>query len=133
MALCNFEKQRTKHKPMEFFAVFVGDSNQTILGGCNGSTRYGCLYIDQLWVDESLRHQGYGRQLIENEYSCEREHRFLPVVTSHLAAIMTLLVFPVVSQKNCGLHVLIKTTKCFAMSLCIHKMIYFTPMNHIYK
>lgn len=63
--IMQFAKQRTKHKPIEFFAIFIRDSNQTILGGCNGSTLYGCLYIDQLWVDESLRNQGYGSQLIK--------------------------------------------------------------------
>lgn len=59
-----YAKQKTKHTPMEFFAFFVRDAQQKIIGGCNGSTLYGCLYIDQLWVDESIRQQGYGRHLV---------------------------------------------------------------------
>ena len=35
------------------------------MGGCNGMIYYGCLYVDQLWVDESLRGQGYGTQLMQ--------------------------------------------------------------------
>jgi GNAT superfamily N-acetyltransferase len=87
--IMQFAKQRTKHKPMEFFAVFVRDSNQTILGGCNGSTLYGCLYIDQLWVDESLRHKGYGRQLIEKAlaFGIDKECSFATVNTMNWEAL----------------------------------------------
>ena len=56
--IIDYAKQKTKHTPMEFFAFFVRDTKQKIIGGCNGSTLYGCLYIDQLWIDESIRQQG---------------------------------------------------------------------------
>lgn len=62
--IIDYAKQKTKHTPMEFFAFFVRDAQQKIIGGCNGSTLYGCLYIDQLWVDESIRQQGYGSHLV---------------------------------------------------------------------
>lgn len=57
--------QQRGHKPMEFFAFFIRDANNKILGGCNGCNLYGCLYIDQLWVTESLRGQGYGIKLMQ--------------------------------------------------------------------
>ncbi|CZH01717.1 putative acetyltransferase [Legionella pneumophila] len=52
-------------QPIETFAFFVRDADEVIIGGCNGSMYYGCLYIDQLWVDERYRKQGIGKQLIE--------------------------------------------------------------------
>ncbi len=57
-----FEKKA--FKPLDFFAFFIRDEHHTILGGCNGNTLYGCLYIDQLWVSDPLRHQGFGTQLM---------------------------------------------------------------------
>jgi ribosomal protein S18 acetylase RimI-like enzyme len=35
-----------------------------VLGGANGDTHYGWLYIGSLWVAESLRGQGWGRRLM---------------------------------------------------------------------
>lgn len=50
--------------PLEFFAFFIRDSSNAVVGGCNGCTLYGCLFIDQLWVSDSLRNQGWGTQLM---------------------------------------------------------------------
>lgn len=36
-------------------AVFVRDENATILAGISGYTAWGWLYVQWLWVDESLR------------------------------------------------------------------------------
>ncbi len=63
--IIEYAREVTQHRPMEFFACFIRDNHNKILGGCNGSTLYGCLYVDQLWVSQTLRTQGYGRQLIE--------------------------------------------------------------------
>lgn len=52
--------------PIMTFAFFVRDTpDNQILGGCEGSTYYGCLYIDQLWLETPLRKQGLGRQLMQ--------------------------------------------------------------------
>ena len=58
-------KQQQGLDPLQFFAFFVRDDQNKIIGGCNGSTLHGGLYIDQLWVDESIRHQHYGTQLMQ--------------------------------------------------------------------
>ena len=58
-------KQQQGLDPLQFFAFFVRDKQNKIIGGCNGSTLHGGLYIDQLWVDESIRHQHYGTQLMQ--------------------------------------------------------------------
>lgn len=62
-------------KPWEFFAFFIRDDKNKILGGCNGNIFYGCLYIDQLWVIESLRGQHYGTKLIRAAERLGREKK----------------------------------------------------------
>lgn len=51
---------------IEFFAFFIRDEQGEILGGCEGNCLYGCMYVGQLWVSESLRGQGYGTQLMQS-------------------------------------------------------------------
>lgn len=52
------------HGPIESFAFFMRDEQNQIVGGCNGILYYGCLYIDQLWIDEQYRGQDYGTKLV---------------------------------------------------------------------
>lgn len=58
-------KLKKNHIPIEEFAFFIRDEIPNIIGGLNGAMYYGCLYIDQLWVSEALRGQGYGTQLMQ--------------------------------------------------------------------
>lgn len=37
-----------------------------VIGGAYGDTHYAWLYLSLLWVDESLRGQGWGRRLVEH-------------------------------------------------------------------
>lgn len=63
-----------KNQPkMEFFAFFVRDENNKILGGCNGVMYYGCHYIDNLWLDEKLRGKRIGTQLMQAAEKLARE------------------------------------------------------------
>lgn len=50
--------------PLDFFTFFIRDTHHKIVGGCNGNTLYGSLYIDQLWVSGTLRNQGLGAKLV---------------------------------------------------------------------
>lgn len=74
------------HKPVSFFAFFIRDGNGKIVGGCNGDILYGQLYVGQLWVDEKLRHQGYGTQLmmLAEKHAKETGSRFMSVNTMDL-------------------------------------------------
>jgi ribosomal protein S18 acetylase RimI-like enzyme len=46
-------------------AVWMRRDGQ-VLGGACGDTHYGWLYLSLLWVDETLRGQGWGRRLVEH-------------------------------------------------------------------
>lgn len=58
-------KEKRGLDPVVPFAFFIRDENNAIIGGCNGNIGYDWLYVDQLWVDESLRGQGYGTKLMQ--------------------------------------------------------------------
>jgi GNAT superfamily N-acetyltransferase len=51
--------------PIETFANFIRDEQGNIIGGCNGAIFYGCMYVEQLWLAEPLRGQGYGTKLMK--------------------------------------------------------------------
>lgn len=63
--LIDYARIKKGHKPMEPFAFFVRDENGKIVAGCNGNIGYDWIYVDQLWVAESLRDQGYGTKLMK--------------------------------------------------------------------
>ena len=77
------------HDPIEFFAFFIKDENDKILGGCNGDILYGCLYVAQLWVDNSIRGKGYGVELMRKAEQLGREKgcNFLAVNTMNNDAL----------------------------------------------
>ncbi len=50
--------------------VYLRDAQQRIQGGLLGRASTSALFIDQLWIEESFRRQGYGRQLV---LAAERE------------------------------------------------------------
>ena len=55
-------------------SVFLRDDHDEVLGGCLGAIWGGWLSINFLWVAESLRGRGYGRQLLAaaERYAIER-------------------------------------------------------------
>lgn len=65
--------QKKGLNPIRSFSLFIKDNDQNILGGATGVTYYGCLYIDMLWIDLKLRHQGYGTKLMHAAESIGKE------------------------------------------------------------
>ncbi|MBY0280671.1 MAG: GNAT family N-acetyltransferase [Alphaproteobacteria bacterium] len=59
--------------PIEPFAVSLRNENNDIKGGCNGVLYYGCLYIDQLWIDKNYRGKKFGTQLMQTAENLGRE------------------------------------------------------------
>lgn len=51
--------------PMRTFSIFIKDKQDKVLGGISGVLFYESLYIDSLWIDESLRKQGLGTKLMD--------------------------------------------------------------------
>ncbi|MFZ5821579.1 MAG: GNAT family N-acetyltransferase [Chloroflexota bacterium] len=47
------------------FAFVLSNENGEIFGVLNAYTAYAEIYIEDLWVDESVRRMGYGKQLVQ--------------------------------------------------------------------
>lgn len=62
--LMDYAVQQKGQNPIESFTFFIHDENKKMMGGCKGCHLYGCLWIDTLWVDSTLRGQGYGTRLM---------------------------------------------------------------------
>jgi GNAT superfamily N-acetyltransferase len=87
--IADHAKQMKSQKPLKFYAYFIQDSEDQIKGGCNGCIYYGCLYIDNLWVDKELRRKNYGKQLMElaEQFGKENDALFSTVNTMDWEAL----------------------------------------------
>ena len=56
--------EEVKH-PVKKISYILRDDDEQILGGITGTIFWYNLHIDFLWVDESLRGQGYGKELLD--------------------------------------------------------------------
>ena len=66
------------------FAFFIRDENGEIIAGCNGSSVYGVIYTDQLWVHPDYQKAGLGKQLME------RVHEFGKAENCSMATLCTM-------------------------------------------
>lgn len=75
--------------PMEPFSIMLKDQKQTILGGLSGVIFYGSLYVDSLWLDESIRSQDWGTKLMLETEKMGREKgvRFINLNTMDWEAV----------------------------------------------
>ncbi len=55
-------KLRKKNPGIQINLIIKNEEGQ-VIGGLNGSSILKALYIDQLWIDEQYRGQGYGKEL----------------------------------------------------------------------
>ncbi len=46
-------------------AIFHKNTEGKLLGGLTGFSLFGCLHVDLLWVDDSMRGRGLGTQLMQ--------------------------------------------------------------------
>ncbi len=59
--------------PIQSFSIFIKDQKQTVLGGISGVTFYGSLYIDSLWIEKTIRRQGWGAKLMREAEKIGKE------------------------------------------------------------
>jgi GNAT superfamily N-acetyltransferase len=67
----------------EEFCFKVKDEDGNILGGITGSAKLQCLFIQYLWVDESIRGTGMGKKLLKQaeDYAAEKNCRLIKIDT----------------------------------------------------
>lgn len=66
---------KKKMNPITPFGIFIKDSQGTVLGGINGFSCYGCLYVDMLWLKDELRQKGLGIKLMNEAEKIGRERK----------------------------------------------------------
>lgn len=81
--ISEYDVKNKKYNPATLFAFFLRDDNEKIVGGCHGEIMYGHLFIGHIWVDEALRGQGYGTQLMNatEKFAREKACHFLATNT----------------------------------------------------
>lgn len=62
--LVSYNDSRAEPENYRPLAVFLRDAEGRVAGGLVGFTHWGWLFVSHLWVDERLRGEGYGRQLL---------------------------------------------------------------------
>jgi GNAT superfamily N-acetyltransferase len=82
-------KKQKGFNSLDFFAFFIRDEKNSIVGGCSGGTLYGGLHIDNLWVNDSIRNKGWGTKLINAAltYGKEKNCKFSTVNTMDWEAL----------------------------------------------
>lgn len=82
-------KQVRGHETGRTFGFFLKDTAGKIIGGCSGFMFYGCLTVDLLWVEEALRGQGYGTELMTaaEKLAAQEKCRFIVVNTMDFEAL----------------------------------------------
>ena len=75
--------------PIRAFSIFIKDKKEQVLGGASGTLFYGSLYVDSLWVDKTLRNQGWGTKLMQEAEKIGKEKgaRFVTVNTMDWEAL----------------------------------------------
>jgi GNAT superfamily N-acetyltransferase len=87
--ITDYAKQQRGFDALDFYAFFIRDENNTIVGGCNGGTLYGGLHIDSLWVSDTIRNKGWGTKLVNAvlTYGKEKNCNFATVNTMDWEAL----------------------------------------------
>jgi|GEM_PF-601309 len=70
--------------PHDEFAIFVRDDDGTIQGGIVAEADWGMMYVDLLWLDDSLHGRGLGKALLHT-----MEQATLDIGLSHLYLMTT--------------------------------------------
>jgi GNAT superfamily N-acetyltransferase len=72
--LIAFNNQHAEPEHYQQLVLFVRDSSENIVGGLLGYTHWRWLFVENLWVAESLRGLGYGKKLMQHAEQEARLH-----------------------------------------------------------
>ncbi|MCE5295344.1 MAG: GNAT family N-acetyltransferase [Chlamydiales bacterium] len=56
------------------FGICIKNETHKILGGAKGALLYGNLYVDSLWIDSKIRHEGWGAKLMAEAEKVGKEN-----------------------------------------------------------
>jgi GNAT superfamily N-acetyltransferase len=62
----NFNVQQAGDNKFQRICFVIHSPDQEIVGGVLGEMYWGWLHVDLLWVQDDLRNQGYGQQLLKS-------------------------------------------------------------------
>lgn len=62
--MLNYHDKMGHRRTSEVINIFLKDSKKKVYGGAIATVLWNGIEINSLWVDESLRSQGYGRKLV---------------------------------------------------------------------
>lgn len=61
----NYERENGIEINFKNFSFTLSDEKGEVFGVLSAYTAYSEIYVEDLWVDESLRQKGYGRKLLK--------------------------------------------------------------------
>ncbi|MBT4552322.1 GNAT family N-acetyltransferase [bacterium] len=62
---CSYAKKNKLEVNYKKFAFSIKDDNEKLIGGIVARAIYKEIHVEDLWVDEKYRGQGYGKQLLD--------------------------------------------------------------------
>ena len=60
-----YHKSKGHPRKKELFSIFLKDDSGKVLGGVMVSFEWNGMQIQTLWVDDAIRHQGWGSKLMK--------------------------------------------------------------------
>lgn len=61
----SYNREKVEFHAYQHLNIFVRNEENQIIGGLLGGTFWNWCHVDILWLDESIRHGGYGSQLLQ--------------------------------------------------------------------
>ena len=80
--LCSEAYEKRGLSKFEHFCFFLRNEQLQVMGGIHGVIYYGCMYIDELWVEKNHRGQGYGVSLVKKAEELAVEKKCLMVTVN---------------------------------------------------
>jgi GNAT superfamily N-acetyltransferase len=62
--LHRYSAAQTTDSELQNLSIFLRNAEGNVTGGLLGETFWGWLYVEFMWIEESLRGQGYGKKLL---------------------------------------------------------------------